>query len=79
MPSASGTGFTRTEQRILHQHVEGRSQREIALALGIGLRTVQWHFGNLHAKTATRSPVELALYGAGHEYCCGDNAGVVTP
>jgi hypothetical protein len=30
MPSAFGMGFTRTEQRVLHEHVEGRSQREIA-------------------------------------------------
>jgi DNA-binding CsgD family transcriptional regulator len=71
MPSAHSIALTRTEERVLHEHVGGRSQREIALALGLSVRTVQWHFGNLHAKTETRSPVELALFGAGHEYCCG--------
>jgi DNA-binding NarL/FixJ family response regulator len=71
MRSAPSIELTRTQQRVLHEHVAGRSHREIALDLGIRLRTVEWHFTNLHGKLGTRSPVELALRGASHEYCCG--------
>jgi len=55
---------------VLHQVLNGRSQKQAALVLGISVRTVQWHVANIHGKLNTHSPAQLILACGDHRYCC---------
>ncbi|MEZ4553156.1 MAG: LuxR C-terminal-related transcriptional regulator [Dehalococcoidia bacterium] len=62
--------LTPCERQVLHGIVSGQSRKAVAYALGRSIRTIDFHIGNLHRKVGTGRLVELALWGAGHAYCC---------
>jgi predicted ATPase/DNA-binding CsgD family transcriptional regulator len=49
-PGAPVLGLTSRERDIVRLLAEGRSDKEIAAALGIGRRTVSWHLGTIRDK-----------------------------
>jgi predicted ATPase/DNA-binding CsgD family transcriptional regulator len=57
---AAGTGLTARELDVLRLLAEGRSDREIAEALFIGVRTVQTHVANLFGKLGVNARAEAA-------------------
>jgi DNA-binding CsgD family transcriptional regulator len=63
-PAAGGrAGLTRRELEVLRLLATGRTDREIAAALFIGLRTVNWHVGSILGKlgvTTRRAAVDQA-------------------
>jgi DNA-binding CsgD family transcriptional regulator len=57
-PSAGG--LTPTERRVASLVAEGRSNREVAAALFVAPRTVEWNLSKIYAKLGVRSRAELA-------------------
>lgn len=51
--------LTPREDEILRRVADGETSRQIALALGISVKTVEWHRGNLMSKLGVRSVAEL--------------------
>ena len=64
--AAAGT-LTATEEAIARQVAAGRTNREVAAALHLSARTVEWNLSKLYRKLGVRSRTELArvLAGAG--------------
>jgi len=54
--------LTSREQEILHRVASGETSRQIALALNISVKTVEWHRSNLMSKLDVRSVAELVRY-----------------
>lgn len=66
-PAACGPGqvqekLTPRETDVLSLVAQGRSNRQIAAQLGVGVRTVESHVSNTLAKLGLRSRTEAALY-----------------
>jgi DNA-binding CsgD family transcriptional regulator len=53
--------LSKREQEVLGLLLEGKSNKQIALALGITIRTVEFHLKNVYAKFQVSSRVELIL------------------
>jgi len=53
--------LTRREWEVLEQLLQGRSNKQIALALDISIRTVEFHLKNIYQKYNAASRVELIL------------------
>lgn len=53
--------FTAREQQVLALVLDARSNREIALDLGLDERTVKKHLGHVLAKTGTKSRLDLSM------------------
>ena len=64
--AAAGT-LSATEEAIARQVAAGRTNREVAAALHLSARTVEWNLSKLYRKLGVRSRTELArvLAGAG--------------
>jgi DNA-binding NarL/FixJ family response regulator len=60
--SPPGTPLTPREREVLQLLAEGRTNKEVAAALGIGLKTVETHRMNLMAKLGLHSVVDLVRY-----------------
>ena len=58
--------LTLREQEILHRVASGETSRQIALALNISVKTVEWHRGNIMSKLQVRSIAELVRYAIQH-------------
>jgi len=58
--------LTPREREILRRVAAGETSRQIALALGISAKTVEWHRGNLMTKLGLRSVAELVRYALEH-------------
>jgi DNA-binding NarL/FixJ family response regulator len=58
-PSAS-LELTTTERRVAELVAEGRSNKEVAAALFLAVRTVESHLSHVYAKLGVRSRTELA-------------------
>ncbi len=56
--------FTKTENIILREIVNGLSNKQIAAKLSIGTSTVEWHVGNLLSKTGLPNRTMLAIKAA---------------
>ena len=73
--SSSASGLTPTEERVAQLIADGRSYREVADAMFISPRTVQWNLSKVYRKLGIRSraepPARLAADPAGP----GDMAG----
>jgi two-component system response regulator NreC len=54
--------LTRREREILTRVASGETSRQIALALDISVKTVEWHRSNMMSKLDVRSVAELVRY-----------------
>lgn len=61
-----GDKLTQREQEVLHLIVEGQTNFEIAQALSLSERTVEFHVSNLLQKLGVRSRVEAAVWAKEH-------------
>ncbi len=61
-PAKSGPLFTERETEVLHLLVEGRSNREIGVALGIEVRTVKMHVARLMQKAGVQNRIALSVF-----------------
>lgn len=57
-----GAGFTRTEARVAELVGAGMSNREIAAALYVSIKAVEFHLTNIYRRTRVTSRVQLVLY-----------------
>ncbi len=64
--SRSGEGLTQREQEILRLVARGETSRQIAAALKISVKTVEWHRENIMRKLKVSSAVELVRYAIQH-------------
>lgn len=58
-PAAVGKVLSRREQQVMSGVLEGKTSREIAEALGVSARTVEFHRANVMAKLGATSVAEL--------------------
>jgi DNA-binding NarL/FixJ family response regulator len=58
--------FTLREKEVLEMLVDGRSNKQIGLPLGIEVRTVKAHVAKLMRKVGVRSRIALATYAMSH-------------
>jgi DNA-binding CsgD family transcriptional regulator len=61
-PSAEDAGLTNREQEMLGLIAAGRSNKEIATALSLSLRTVERHRGTIMSKLGFQNKAELLAY-----------------
>jgi DNA-binding NarL/FixJ family response regulator len=59
---SAGQPLTPREREVLQLLAEGRTNKEVAAALGIGLKTVETHRMNLMSKLGLHSVVDLVRY-----------------
>jgi DNA-binding CsgD family transcriptional regulator len=57
---AAGGELTETERRIADLVAQGRSNKEVAAALSLSPKTVEWNLSKVYAKLGVRSRAELA-------------------
>ena len=50
MKAESITSLSRREKEVVEMLLLGRSNKQIALALGVSQRTVEFHLNNVYAK-----------------------------
>jgi DNA-binding CsgD family transcriptional regulator len=65
-PPASPGGLTGREVEVLRHIAAGESNREIAAALCVSVRTVERHIENLYRKIGTRSKADATAYAFRH-------------
>src|SRR6266545_2575288 len=53
--------YSEREKQVIELLMEGRSNKQIALALGVSLRTVEFHLSHIYAKLGVTSRTEAAL------------------
>lgn len=53
--------FSEREKQVIEFLVQGKSNKEIALALGISVRAVEFHLSNIYAKLGVTARTEAAL------------------
>lgn len=54
--------LSKREQEVVKQLMQGKSNKQIALALGISIRTVEFHLKNVYTKYQVSSRIELILH-----------------
>jgi DNA-binding NarL/FixJ family response regulator len=54
--------LTEREREVLQLLAEGRSNKEVAAVLGVGVSTVETHRANLMQKLGLRNTAEIVLY-----------------
>ena len=64
--SSTPSDITERETEVLQYVVKGLSDNEIAIQLGISVRTVQVHILNINKKFNTHNKAELAVYAIKH-------------
>ena len=71
---AASTGLlTRRETEVLELLARGRSNKQIANELELGLRTVEGHVSNVLAKLGAQSRTEAVAYAIGHRLVIPEN------
>lgn len=53
--------FSEREQQVIEQLIQGRSNKQIALALGVSVRAVEFHLSKIYSKLGVSSRTEAAL------------------
>ena len=53
--------FSEREQQVIEQLIQGRSNKQIALALGVSVRAVEFHLSNIYSKLGVSSRTGAAL------------------
>ena len=72
--SSAGYSLTEREQEVLQWVVQGKSNGEIAIILGIAVRTAKKHMERIFAKLGMHSRAELIV--AAYDGAIGDLSGV---
>ena len=65
-PPAYPAGLTPREVEVLRLIAAGRSNREIAAALSLSVRTVERHITNLYGKIGARGKADATAYALRH-------------
>jgi DNA-binding NarL/FixJ family response regulator len=55
------SGFSTTEREIAFLVAQGRTNMEVAEAVGLSPKTVEWHLSNVYRRLKLRSRTELAI------------------
>ena len=63
---AAQAAFTAREREVLLEIAQGKSNQEIADALGIGIKTVKTHVSSLLSKLGLYDRTQLAVYAHTH-------------
>ena len=58
--AVAGDELSETEQRIADLVAQGRTNKEVAAALSLSPKTVEWNLSKVYAKLGVRSRAELA-------------------
>jgi DNA-binding CsgD family transcriptional regulator len=58
--AAAGGDLSETERQIADLVAQGRSNKEVAAALSLSPKTVEWNLSKVYAKLGVRSRTELA-------------------
>jgi DNA-binding CsgD family transcriptional regulator len=58
--AAAGGGLSETERRVADLVAQGLSNKEVATALSLSPKTVEWNLSKVYAKLGIRSRTELA-------------------
>lgn len=66
-PAEPFHALTKREREVLRHLINGCTNREVAMRLGIGEDTVKHHVSNLFDKTGASTRVELALFAIHHK------------
>jgi predicted ATPase/DNA-binding CsgD family transcriptional regulator len=66
VPDASAVGLSRRELEVLRLIADGRTNREIAGALFLSVRTVERHVTNLYAKIGARGRADATAFALRH-------------
>lgn len=53
--------FSKKEKEVIKYLLEGKTNKQIAQILGISVRTVEFHLGNIYARLNTRSRTETVV------------------
>src|SRR5512147_1166888 len=53
--------FSEREKQVIALLVQGKSNKQMALSLGVSLRTVEFHLSHIYAKLGVTSRTEAAL------------------
>lgn len=53
--------FSEREKQVIELLIQSKSNKQIALALGVSLRTVEFHLSNVYARLGVSSRTEAAL------------------
>jgi DNA-binding NarL/FixJ family response regulator len=61
-PNAGSLGLTSREREVIQLVAEGKSTKEVAVALGLSVKTADTHRSNLMRKLSVHSVSELVLY-----------------
>jgi DNA-binding CsgD family transcriptional regulator len=59
-PAAAGSGLTPSEDRVAELAASGQTNRQIADALFVTVKNVEWHLGNVYRKLDIRGRGQLA-------------------
>ena len=55
------TQFSERERQVIEILIQGKSNKQIALALGVSVRAIEFHLSNIYAKLGVSSRTEAAL------------------
>ncbi|MES2259709.1 MAG: response regulator transcription factor [Pseudomonadota bacterium] len=73
-PHTQDTQLTAREHQVLHQIANGQSNKQIARALDLSVRTVETHRLNIKRKLGIEGQAELIKYAVQHAQFAGDGA-----
>ena len=59
--------LTAAERRIARRAARGERNGEIAAAVGLSVRTVEWYLSRVYRKFGLRSRTELAVFAAARD------------
>jgi DNA-binding CsgD family transcriptional regulator len=60
--------FSEREKAVVELFLHGKSNKQIALSLGVTQRTIEFHLGNIFAKLGVRSRSEAILMITSHNH-----------
>ncbi len=66
--------LTAREREVLHHIVRGETNRQIAYALGLSIKTVEWHRSNIMEKLGAKSVADLVKLALQYEWHHGFNS-----
>ncbi|MBM3140149.1 MAG: hypothetical protein FJZ92_08025 [Chloroflexi bacterium] len=62
--------FTRRQREVMAGLMAGRAPRQVAIALGLEVRTVYWHVENVYERVRVHSLGAYLAWAHAHHECC---------